>query len=48
MSNQTRIVAKSLIALGFILSIAFGGMAFIGATPTQHASHTIGSFHRVL
>jgi hypothetical protein len=48
MSNQTRIVAKSFIALGVILSIAFGGLAFIGATPAQHASHTIGSHYRVL
>ena len=48
MPNKTRIIANSFIAIGVILSIAFGGMAFIGATPTQHASHTIGSFHRVL
>jgi hypothetical protein len=48
MPNKPRIIANSLIAIGVILSIAFGGMALIGATPTQHASHTIGSHHRVL
>ena len=48
MPNKTRIIGNFLIAIGVILSIAFGGMAFIGATPTQHASHTISSHHRVL
>ena len=47
MSNKTRIIGNSLIAIGVILSIAFGGLAFIGATPTQHASHTMGSHYRV-
>ena len=47
MPNKARIIAKFLIAIGFFVSVVFGGMAFIGATPTQHASHTIGSHHRV-
>jgi hypothetical protein len=47
MPNKTRIIANSLIAIWVILNIAFGGMAFIGATPTQHASHTIGLHYRV-
>ena len=47
MSIHTRNIGISLIAIGFFLSVVFGGMAFIGATPTQHASHTIGSHHRV-
>jgi hypothetical protein len=46
MPNQTPIVATSLLAIGVIICIAFGGMAFIGATPTQHASHTVALHYR--
>ena len=46
MSNQTRIIANSLIVIGVILSIAFAGLAFVGDTPTQHASHSIHSHYR--
>ena len=43
MPNQTSILATSLLVIGIILSIVFGGMAFIGATPTQHAAHSFAS-----
>jgi hypothetical protein len=46
MPNQTPVIATSLLVIGILISIVFGGMAFIGATPTQHASHTFASHYR--
>jgi hypothetical protein len=47
MPIQKPIFAIALLVIGIALAVSFGGLAFVGATPTQHASHSVVSHYRV-